>query len=243
MVLQRTAGLILGAVVGGTLTACTPAAADQLISGTGRAKDGDSLMVGQTEVRLFGVDAPEFNQSCTRAGQAWACGSAAANQLSGLVNGKQVYCSSMGLDQHGRTLGRCVAGTTDINRTMVAAGYAVAYRHYSSDYVSAEESAKVNKRGLWSGTFEMPDEYRHAGEVTKPTRGKAVPKRSAPRAVSSNWQARATGNCNIKGNRNRKGQWIYHVPGMPYYDRTRPEEIFCSEAEAQAAGYRRAKVK
>ena len=46
----------------------------------------------------------------------------------------------------------------------------------------------------------------------------------------------ASGNCSIKGNRNRKGQWIYHVPGMPYYDRIRPEEIFCTEAEARAAG-------
>ena len=51
------------------------------------------------------------------------------------------------------------------------------------------------------------------------------------------------GSCSIKGNRNRKGQWIYHVPGMPYYDRTRPEEVFCTEAEARAAGYRRAIVR
>jgi hypothetical protein len=46
-----------------------------------------------------------------------------------------------------------------------------------------------------------------------------------------------------KGNRNRKGQWIYHVPGMPYYDATRAEEVFCTEAEARAAGYRRAIVR
>ena len=30
---------------------------------------------------------------------------------------------------------------------------------------------------------------------------------------------------------------------MPYYDQTRPEEIFCTEAEAQAAAYRRATVR
>jgi endonuclease YncB( thermonuclease family) len=39
----------------------------------------------------------------------------------------------MGLDQHGRTLGRCMVGATDINRTMVATGYAVAYRHSRQD--------------------------------------------------------------------------------------------------------------
>jgi len=39
---------------------------------------------------------------------------------------------------------------------MVATGYAVAYRRYSSDYVSAEETAKARKRGIWAGTFELP---------------------------------------------------------------------------------------
>jgi hypothetical protein len=30
---------------------------------------------------------------------------------------------------------------------------------------------------------------------------------------------------------------------MPYYDATRAEEIFCTKADARAAGYRRAIVK
>jgi hypothetical protein len=30
---------------------------------------------------------------------------------------------------------------------------------------------------------------------------------------------------------------------MPYYEQTHAEEMFCTEAQAQAAGYRRAKVK
>jgi len=136
-----------------------------------------------------------------------------------------------------------MAGSTDINRAMVATGYATAYRRYSSDYISAEDSAKVNKRGIWAGTFQNPSDYRHAGDAPVPQRPKASTKRSAPRAVSNDWQARASGNCNIKGNRSRRGDWIYHMPGMPYYDQTRPEEIFCTEAEARAAGYRRARVR
>ncbi|MFE8063460.1 calcium-binding protein [Priestia aryabhattai] len=40
----------------------------------------------------------------------------------------------------------------------------------------------------------------------------------------------------IKGNKNSK---IYHVPGGAYYDRTQDNIVwFCSEADAQAAGYR-----
>jgi hypothetical protein len=200
-------------------------------------------MVGGTEVRLFGIDAPEFDQYCQRNGQEWSCGSAAADRLAELVTSRHVVCSSVGTDQHGRVLGRCMAGATDVNRAMVASGFAVAFRRYSSDYVSAEDSARANRRGIWAGTFQMPSDFRHAGDAPVPVRPKTSAKRSAPRAVSNDWQARASGNCNIKGNRNRKGQWIYHVPGMPYYDQTRPEEVFCTEAEARAAGYRRAIVR
>ena len=219
-----------------------PAAAQSAIYGLGHAKDGDSLMVGDTEVRLFGVDAPEWDQRCQKDGTDWSCGAAAADKLAQLVTGKTVVCSSKGKDEYGRTLGKCMVGTTDINRTMVALGYALAYRHYSSEYVSAEEGAKVNRRGLWAGTFQLPSDFRHSGDVPTPVRQPSK-KRTTPKAVSNDWQARASGNCNIKGNRNRKGQWIYHLPGMPYYDQTRPEEIFCTEAEAQAAGYRRAIVR
>jgi hypothetical protein len=201
-------------------------------------------MVGGKEVRLFGIDAPEWDQPCQRGGQDWSCGSAAADKLAQLVTGKNVVCSTVGTAQHGRLLGRCMVGATDVNRVMVASGYAVAFRRYSSDYGSAEDSAKVDKRGIWAGTFQMPSDYRHAGDAPVPVRPRASARRSAPpMAVSSDWQARASDNCNIKGNRNRKGQWIYHLPGMPYYDRTIPEEIFCTEAEARAAGYRRAIVR
>lgn len=205
--------------------------------GIGRAKDGDSLMVGDVEVRLYGIDAPEADQTCRRGGQEWSCGAAAAQQLSKFVTGRDVRCETVGKDQYGRVLGRCMVGETDINRALVAMGYAVAFRRYSSDYVSAEDSAKANRRGVWSGTFEMPSDYRHAEDTPIAVRPKQSSS-STPRVSSI-----ASSGCNIKGNRNRKGQWIYHVPGMPYYDQTRPEEIFCTEAEARAAGYRRAIVR
>ncbi len=52
--------------------------------------------------------------------------------------------------------------------------------------------------------------------------------------------------CNIKGNINARGEHIYHMPGQEYYDRTlittrKGERWFCSEEEAVAAGWRKAK--
>ena len=54
--------------------------------------------------------------------------------------------------------------------------------------------------------------------------------------------------CNIKGNISiRTGERIYHVPGQRYYSATviNPlygERYFCSEEEAQEAGWRRARI-
>ena len=56
-------------------------------------------------------------------------------------------------------------------------------------------------------------------------------------------KACAPSTCAIKGNRSRRSEWIYHVPGMPYYGQTQAEEVFCTEAEARAAGYRWALVR
>jgi len=49
----------------------------------------------------------------------------------------------------------------------------------------------------------------------------------------------------IKGNVNRKGQRIYHLPGQLEYahvnmDKGLGERWFCTESEAEAAGWRKA---
>jgi hypothetical protein len=49
--------------------------------------------------------------------------------------------------------------------------------------------------------------------------------------------------CMIKGNVTDKGERIYHVPGDPWYAKTKidpskGERWFCSEKEAQTAGWR-----
>jgi len=56
-----------------------------------------------------------------------------------------------------------------------------------------------------------------------------------------------SGECNIKGNISiNSGERIYHVPGQEYYSATKispqhGERWFCSEGEARAAGWRKAR--
>jgi endonuclease YncB( thermonuclease family) len=215
------------------------------IHGMATAGDGDSLKIGDVSFRLFGIDAPELDQSCLRAGKSWQCGVEAHQQLQTLVSGKQVRCIPVDQDQHGRLVARCITRDTDLNRAMVERGYAVAFRKYSPDYVAAEAMAKAAGLGLWSGTFKLPEEHR-ATARSRPTSSKSNPtvrKRVGSSTTSQASAPTSFGGCVIKGNHSRRGDWIYHLPGMPYYQQTRAEQMFCSEAEARAAGYRRAIVR
>jgi endonuclease YncB( thermonuclease family) len=209
------------------------------IYGTAVAGDGDSFRIGETRYRLYGIDAPEFDQTCNRGSEVWACGKVASDYLSKLITGRDVRCAQVSTDTFGRILAKCTVNGTDVNRTMVASGYAVAFRRYATDYVSAEDAARNNRRGLWAGTFEMPSEVRAASRhpVTSPHRENRTVSKQERTSVGT------SASCAIKGNHSRRGEWIYHVPGMPYYAQTRAEAVFCSEADARAAGYRRAKVR
>ena len=199
--------------------------------------DGDSLTVNGVSIRLFGIDAPEGKQTCERDGARWACGEEAATQLRSITAGQQVSCEGRGNDAYGRLVAVCRADGFELNRTMVEAGWATAFRRYSDDYVGAEAQAKAARAGIWSSTFDLPENWRTAHE--------AAPRASAAPSAQRFAAPAQTGfsGCVIKGNRNRKGEWIYHLPGFPYYDATRAEEMFCTEAEARAAGYRRAVVR
>ena len=211
----------------------------QSISGAAEVIDGDSLTVGGLAVRLVGIDAPEGKQTCDRDGATWACGEESAKQLGMLVANNRVECRGQGIDTYGRMLALCWADGFELNSTMVEQGWATAFRKYSQDYVAEEARAKAQRRGIWSSNFALPEEFRMSQSQRAPAPQSSVKPstRLAARTLS------AGDGCVIKGNRNRKGQWIYHLPGMPYYDQTRPEEIFCSESDAQRAGYRRAIVR
>jgi endonuclease YncB( thermonuclease family) len=126
-----------------------------------RAIDGDSFKAGETEIRLHGIDAPEYRQTCTDdARKQQPCGKLARDALSKLIRGKDVACKIIDRDRYGRQVSTCKQGTLDINREMVRLGWAVAYRRHALNYIAAEREAKTAKRGIWAWRFEMPEDYR-----------------------------------------------------------------------------------
>ncbi len=127
--------------------------------GAGRAdvKDGDSLRIGGEEIRLKDIDAPEGRQTCTRAGRDWDCGEEARRELQRRGGRAAVACRSVERDKHRRLLGYCEADGRELNRAMVESGMAVAYGGYRAE----ERAAKAARRGLWSGEFQLPRDWRH----------------------------------------------------------------------------------
>lgn len=216
-----------------------PAAA-QTITGPATVIDGDTLEMTGTRIRLFGMDAPEKAQTCNRGGNAWACGEDARALVETLISGRPVECTGRDTDVYGRLVAVCTAGGLDLGRSVVEGGLAVALQGPDSEYGLIAERAKAFRIGIWGTDFQTPAEWRAAHpRDAGPIRAVATrveQTRTRPQIYRNKF------GCAIKGNRSRRGEWIYHLPGMEYYDRTRPEELFCTEAQALAAGYRRSKV-
>ncbi len=131
------------------------------VEGSARVLDGDSLVVAGREVRMQGIDAPEGRQKCRRGGDEWACGQEARRLLRRLIGRSPVTCKGLDIDKHDRLLALCRTDRFDLNREMVAQGYAVAYGRFEAE----EHKAKKNKKGMWTGEFELPRDWRRRRNI------------------------------------------------------------------------------
>ena len=172
-VLRRYLGVMLLACCAGVMalanlrhqaaTAAVPPASFTAV----RAVDGDTLSAqsdGKAQrIRLAGIDAPELRQTCRDAnGRDWSCGAAARLRLSALVAQGGVACTPRGEDRYGRLLATCSTGAVaDLGAALVRDGSAVNSGRYTSDYAAAESEARAARRGVWQGTFDNPEDWRH----------------------------------------------------------------------------------
>lgn len=215
------------------------------VSGLPRIVDGDTVQIGETKIRLNGIDAPETDQLCLDAkGKKWACGITARDELVKYSHDRPWVCHITGVDKYGRSLATCDISGTDIDRWMVKSGWALAFVRYSREYVADELMAKTNHAGLWSGAFIAPWDWRGRNKQTDILGAASVPVNAQTILLSSvSAQEAPDPACTIKGNVNRSGECIYHEPGGRWYakvkmDLSKGKRWFCSVAEAEAAGCR-----
>ena len=217
------------------------------ISGYPRIVDGDTVEIAQTKIRLSGIDAPETDQLCLDVkGAKWACGIAARDQLIRHSDGQIWECDTTGTDQYGRSLANCFIEGEDVSKWMVRSGWALSFVRYSHAYDADEAAAREAHAGLWSGAFIAPWDWRHRNKSTIILGAASVPVNAQTILLGAVSAAEAPSpECVIKGNVNRKGERIYHLPGQLNYSQISMqkglgERWFCTEAEAEASGWRKA---
>jgi endonuclease YncB( thermonuclease family) len=218
--------------------------AAEVISGVPRIVDGDTLVIETTKIRLASIDAPESDQVCLDANRKrWTCGIEARDQLAAHIGNRPINCTPRGLDAYGRTLAKCTVAGENLNAWIVQQGWALAFVRYSKEYVSDEQTARTAGRGLWSGAFIAPWDWRHRNRQTIVLGATSVPISAQAELLAPTSAAGApSSECVIKGNINRKGERIYFRPGQLDYarvDMSKPgKRWFCTEQDAQAAGWR-----
>ena len=114
--------------------------------------DGDSLLIvaekKTIEVRLYGVDCPEYNQPFSNAAKAL---------VKKNIYGRKVLIQPQYYDSYKRLVAIVEYGDQTLNGILVETGLAWVYPHYCrkeicSSWSRSQNSAINNKQGIWSSS-------------------------------------------------------------------------------------------
>jgi micrococcal nuclease len=203
-----------------------------------RVIDGDTIEVlienEKRTIRYIGIDTPETVHP-SKPVECFGVEASARNKA--LVAGTDVYLEKdvTDTDKYGRLLRYVYAGDVFVNHTLVAEGYAHVYTYppdvrHDELFLRAQQEARASHKGLWGDICKDTEKTTNT-----PTSVRSIPKKDT-----------STG-CTIKGNISTKNdEKIYHVVGCGSYNKTvidesKGERWFCTEQEAQDAGWRKAK--
>lgn len=118
----------------------TPVQRPRLLTGRAYVIDGDSLKIQKTQVRLFGIDAPEMNHPFGKRAK-WAMFELCKNQI--------VTAEITDIDDHGRTVAKCMLSDgRDLSAELVKQGLALDWPKYSGGIYRHFETTDARKK-LW----------------------------------------------------------------------------------------------
>jgi endonuclease YncB( thermonuclease family) len=221
------------------------------LSAAALVRDANSIQLGDMTYRLDGVDAPELDQVCIDDhADPWTCGLDARDQLTKLINGRSVRCDDVGPEKNFGKRHRAICTAdgdkTSLNEQLVRLGFAIAREPIKANVKPGAADARAASAGIWKGCFVAPQEFRTGkkdgallGTACRADRDKEI------RAVLFPDEPAAPPNCSIKGKLAVRARvtgniGIYQLRGCPNYPPTEPDRWFCSEDDAQAAGFRKA---
>lgn len=104
-------------------TTARPSQPEHSICGAARIIDGDTVVIQKTQIRVFGIDAPELNHPYGQKAK-WA--------LVKLCKGQAVRAQIVEVDHFGRTVAKCsLADGRDLSAEMVKLGLAIDWPKFS----------------------------------------------------------------------------------------------------------------
>jgi endonuclease YncB( thermonuclease family) len=134
------------------------------------AHDGDTLTTSTgTNVRLFGVDAPELKQfGWDRQGRAVPIGQQSALDLNAALDRARAAVGAPRSVSYGRPVAPVDLGGEDLGQTLARRGDVLAAPNYLRndpqrrfDYMAAERLARQNGLGIHDTMFQTPENFRH----------------------------------------------------------------------------------
>lgn len=216
-------------------------------------RDGDTIQLAGVTYRLDGIDAPEFDQICIDDhAEPWTCGVEARDQLVNLIGKRAIHCEDLGPDKTYRKwhIGICTVDgeTTSLNQLLVRQGFALAPEStVKARFGEDEAAAKNNLKGLWKGCFMAPADFRRwnksaalLGAACRSDKDRELRESLFPAEPAM------PPNCSIKAKfavraRVTGNVGVYQMQACrSYAPVTNPDRWFCSEEDAQAAGFRKA---
>ncbi len=160
-----------------------PQDGDLLGPAIANAIDGETLFMGGTEVKLFGIDSVEGDQVCQDAnGADYACGRRATQALQSLVQRDLVVCLPLFAIGDSRVVGHCEVvedggfepvspiefmeefRPNNLSRLMVADGHAVAIGLGTRFFGAEQDEAQALRQGIWQGSFQPPGNWRRQSD-------------------------------------------------------------------------------
>lgn len=186
--------------------------------------DGDTFITEDGDhVRILGIDAPEDNECYEDESRDF---------LISLIQDREVLLEKEEVDKdnYGRKLRHVFIDDNLVSGIMIEKGFAKRLSRvkviYTDELISKEDFAKKSSLGIWGNCEDfVPIDYDDS--TTRRERDSEAP----------------NAECVIKGNISEAGFGLtYTFPGCPNYNQTKVnpdigEKYFCSEKEAQAAGY------
>src|SRR6202171_3727137 len=90
------------------------------VTGVPKISEGDQIHIGNSKIRLGGIDAPSVDQLClNNTGERWTCGVAARDELTKHAGNKSWTCHTQRTDRRGRQVARCEVDGEDIQKWLV----------------------------------------------------------------------------------------------------------------------------